>query len=189
MAQSSRAPPLAIVTRSTEIADNVGNKSEIFNRSLLEGRIRTAKDESLQSKLIEKNVTEKKSKTEIKKIISPEPMNGNNANDKAQRSTDKSNDSAPNNRENDTYDMAQVNKKTGRNEDCYLGATLNEQRKVHSPVKPDGTEYEEDVQVEEISKGDRESAYPQNDSGNENESDDDCDFPPIIDCGPDEEDM
>lgn len=191
MAVAPRAPPLVIVTRLNDSEATTSAKHrQFFSRDSLENGMESAKEDILKSKIIEKETQEKKKKkkevekkkkqmmesekSKVHKVDTnakvTESDNGSGR-DKFSDLVQPPNEHVPSSTEEDHQskdeDLPEI-----KDEDADI--SMSEEP---SSVKVD---IEEDDNVEE-------SSLP-SDKGNDSDASDD-DFPPIIDCAPDDEDM
>ena len=181
MAVTPRAPPLVIVTRLNDSDANTSAKHrQFFSRESLENGMEAAKEDILKSKIIEKEAEEKKKK---KKDAEKSKMQKKEADKKNLKETSVV----------ESYDVAEKESTT----DNAIEAVQPPQ--VNQIVEGDLLEEKDEDADVDISDGgpndkDTENKDEIDDESTQSSAQDfggdgsDDDFPPIIDCAPDEED-
>ncbi len=190
MAVMPRAPPLVIVTRTNDAESGMMNPSRnlFFSRETLEGGISAVREDILRAKIIDKDMQEKRASVKKERAaIKAKSLMEKETRKSSKTFKDEEMIDVENNDDLKTSDV---------DEELDKGETdgTNDQSESDG-TKGDGIEsnpnkiasvqvHVEDGSVEniEIDKDDESS------DSDEDGSDDD-DFPPIIDCGPDDEDM
>jgi hypothetical protein len=184
MAVMPRAPPLMIVSRSNDVDGGMMNTNQFFSRESLEGGIGAVREDILKSKIIEKEIQEKKKNAKKAK----EEMMAKSKSMKHEESTNKLQQGL------ETKEIIEVKQTIELSTEAECD-DKEEQKNRKEVEKPPGsinsTPNEEkpmEVDIEdEVSVGEKEHVNSSDSDEDEEGSDDD--FPPIIDCAPDDEDM
>lgn len=174
---SPRAPPLTIISRAKESDDSMTRHKKFFSMSSMEEGMQSAQEDILRSKIASKEKKELKKKQkeeadERKKILEEEERMKTKEQDKSSLNQF---EEKPVNVDSDDASPDQVDKEIHSTEEEKVIREIDHNMGEASSGSDDS--------------GDKEEAASEKmgDDGSEDDDDDD-DFPPIIDCGPDEDD-
>jgi hypothetical protein len=175
---SPRAPPLIIISRAKESDDSMTRHKKFFSMSSMEEGMQSAQEDILRSKIASKEKKELKKKQKLE-------ADERKKREKEERIKTK---------EEDKSSLNQIEEKAA-NVDSDDASPDQVDKEIHS-AEVEKVLHESDQDMGEVSSGsedndDKEEAASEkmaDDESEDDENDDDDDFPPIIDCGPDEED-
>ena len=173
-----RAPPLIIISRAKESDDSMTRHKKFFSMSSMEEGMQSAQEDILRSKIASKE------KMELKKKQKQE-ADERKKREKEERIKTK---------EEDKSSLNQFEEKA-TNVDSDDASPDQVDKEIHI-TEVEKVLHESDQDMGGVSSGsddndDKEDAASEkmaDDESEDDDNDDDDDFPPIIDCGPDEED-
>jgi len=197
MVQTSRSPPLVIVTRFKEgdMKVNSINTDQFFSMEGLKEGMSIVKEDILKSKIIEKTKDENKKRVREEK----EAKNSYKKSKKTKEVDDKPKIETTDQvtKEKQTVDSSQkLHTLQGEKEDGSKADATSEHDQLSKDPQDKLSSRADEVDVEMTEENDGVIESPSKDLNGNNskaegsgDDDDEFNFPPIIDCGPDDEDI